>query len=57
MRTEVLDAYGDQLAADLDALSAMITTDDLLAWNTETDIEFRESDDVATEWLTEKGLI
>ena len=57
VRTEVLDAYGDQLATDLNDLSAMITTDDLLAWNTETDIELRESDDVATEWLTEKGLL
>ena len=54
--TSVLDAYGDQLRDDLNALSAMITTDDLLAWNTETDIELRESDDVAAEWLAEKGL-
>lgn len=54
---EVLGAYGDQLAADLNELSAMITTDDLLAWNTETDIEFRESDEVATEWLESKGLL
>jgi osmoprotectant transport system substrate-binding protein len=53
----VLAAYGDQLAADLNALSAMITTDDLLAWNTETDIALRESDAVATEWLQSKGLI
>lgn len=55
--TEVLDAYGDQLAADIDALSAKITTADLLAWNTETDIANRESDAVATEWLESKGLI
>jgi len=55
--TELLEAYGDQLVADLKELSAMITTDDLLAWNTETDIEFRESDDVATEWLKSKGLL
>jgi osmoprotectant transport system substrate-binding protein len=55
--TEVLEAYGDQLAADINELSAMITTDDLLAWNTETDIEFRESDEVATEWLESKGLV
>ena len=54
---EVLEAYGDQLADDLNTLSAAITTEDLLAWNTETDIELRESDDVATEWLTDKGLI
>ncbi len=55
--TALLDAYGDQLAADINELSAMITTDDLLAWNTETDIEFRESDAVATEWLESKGLL
>ncbi len=56
INTEVLEAYGDQLRDDLNALSAMITTADLLAWNTETDIEKRESDDVAAEWLASKGL-
>lgn len=55
--TELLDAYGDQLVADLDELSAMITTDDLVAWNTETDIANRESDEVAREWLESKGLL
>ena len=35
----------------------MITTDDLLAWNTATDIEFRESDEAATDWLESKGLL
>jgi osmoprotectant transport system substrate-binding protein len=53
----VLEAYGDDLAAVINELSAMITTDDLLAWNTETDINLRESDEVATEWLQSKGLI
>ena len=55
--TAVLDAYGPALAGPLDDLSALITTDDLLAWNTQTDIELRESDAVATEWLESKGLI
>ena len=55
--TETLDAYGDELLADLNALSEMITTEDLVAWNTSTDIDKEESDDVATEWLTSKGLI
>ena len=54
--TDVLEAYGDQLRDDLNELSAMITTDDLLAWNTETDIAKRESDDVAAEWLEAKDL-
>jgi osmoprotectant transport system substrate-binding protein len=57
IRTEVLEAYGDELAALINELSAMITTDDLLAWNTETDIELRESRDVAREWLESNGLI
>ena len=57
VRTEVLDAYGEQLSADLNELSALITTEDLLAWNTETDIELRESNDVATDWLTEQDLL
>ena len=54
--TEMLTAYGDQLKTDLNDLSAQITTDDLLAWNTSTDIDKKESDQVATDWLTEKGL-
>lgn len=57
VRTEVLDAYGDALADALNEISALITTDDLLAWNLATDIELRESDDVAEEWLEAKGLV
>lgn len=54
--TELLDSYGDQLRKDLNELSAMISTADLLAWNTETDIAKRESDAVAAEWLEAKSL-
>jgi osmoprotectant transport system substrate-binding protein len=56
VRTEVLDAY-DSLREDLDALSAAITTDDLIAWNKATDIDKRESDDVAEDWLEASGLL
>ena len=56
VRTEVLDAYGTQLSDDLNALSEQITTADLLAWNTSTDIDKEESDAVATAWLKEKNL-
>ncbi len=56
VRTEVLDAYGAQLTTDLNALSAAITTEDLVAWNQATDIDKKESDAVATDWLTEKAL-
>lgn len=52
----VLEAYGDFLEADLNELSALIATEDLLEWNVETDINFRESDDVAADWLDAEGL-
>ncbi len=54
---ELAEAYGDDLIDLIDQLTAMITTDDLVAWNIETNIEFRESDDVATEWLEANGLL
>jgi osmoprotectant transport system substrate-binding protein len=54
---ELIDAYGQDLVDALNELSAQITTEDLLAWNVETDIEFRESDEVATEWLEQQGLL
>lgn len=57
VRTELLEAYGDRLADDLNALSARITTDDLRAWNIETDVEFREHDAVAEEWLRTNDLL
>jgi osmoprotectant transport system substrate-binding protein len=56
VKTDALTAYGDQLKTDLNDLSAKITTDDLLAWNTSTDIDKQESDQVASDWLSEKGL-
>jgi osmoprotectant transport system substrate-binding protein len=55
--TEVLDAYGDDLRDALNAISAAITTEDMLEWNVQTDLEQRESDAVATEWLEAEGLI
>ncbi len=53
----VVGAYGDGLKAVLNDLSSKITTDDLIAWNVETDLKNREPDDVAKEWLQNKGII
>jgi osmoprotectant transport system substrate-binding protein len=53
----LVDAYGADLIAAIDALSARITTDDLVAWNVETDLRFREPVDVAREWLVAQGLL
>jgi osmoprotectant transport system substrate-binding protein len=57
LRDELIDAYGQALIDAINELSALIETEDLIAWNVETDLEFRESDDVATEWLEENGLL
>ena len=57
LRDELIAAHGDGLVDAIDALSALITTEDLIAWNVETDLEFREPIDVAREWLTERGLL
>jgi len=57
LRKELTDAYGQDLVDALNELSAQIETEDLIAWNTQTDLEFRESDEVATEWLEENGLL
>jgi osmoprotectant transport system substrate-binding protein len=57
INTEVLAAYGDPLRDALNELSATLTTEDLLAWNTAVDLDFEEPDAVATQWLEESGLL
>ena len=57
VRDAILEEYAPELAEALDELSAMITTDDLVAWNTSTDIDKEEPDTVAEDWLTSKDLI
>ena len=57
LRDELIEAYGQDLIDAINALSAQIETEDLIAWNVETDLQFRESDDVAREWLEDNGLI
>ena len=57
LRDELIDAYGQELVAAINALSEQIETEDLIAWNVQTDLEFRESDDVATEWLEANDLL
>jgi osmoprotectant transport system substrate-binding protein len=53
----LIEAYGAELVDVLDALSRRITTEDLVAWNVETDLRFREPIDVAREWLEAQGLL
>lgn len=57
LRKDLADEYGDALADAINELSAMITTEDLIAWNVSTDIDKEEPSDVATAWLEAKGLL
>lgn len=57
LRQDLADEYGDALADAINELSALITTEDLIAWNVSTDIDKEEPADVATAWLEEKGLL
>ena len=57
LRQDLADEYGAALADAMNELSALISTDDLIAWNVSTDIDKDESADVATAWLTEMGLL
>jgi osmoprotectant transport system substrate-binding protein len=57
LRKELADAYGKKLHDAIDTISTLLTTEDLIAWNVSTDIDKDEPADVATAWLTEKGLI
>ena len=52
------DAYTDELAEVLNAVSAELTTDDLIALRDRVEGDEKASaDDAATDWLAEKGLI
>jgi osmoprotectant transport system substrate-binding protein len=57
LRSEIAEAYGAELLAALDDLSALLTTEDLIEWNVATDIDHEEPADVATAWLTAKDLL
>ena len=57
LRQDLADEYGDALADAINELSAMITTEDLIAWNVSTDIDKEEPADVARAWLESEGLI
>lgn len=55
VRTELLDAYGDDLAALIDSISAAITTEVLVDLNTRSQ-EGLAPAEIAADWLAEQGL-
>lgn len=53
---ELSDAYGEDLAALLDNVSAELTTDDLTELNKLYDIDKEDAADIAADWLSEHDL-
>lgn len=57
IRTEVVDAYGDDLVALLESFSAALTTEDLTELNRRADIDQEDPALLAEEWLTDNGFL
>jgi osmoprotectant transport system substrate-binding protein len=57
LRSDLADEYGAALASAINEISALLTTEDLIAWNVATDIDKEEPADVATAWLEDAGLL
>lgn len=56
VRKEIVDAFGTELTALLDSISAKLTNAALQELNKATDIDKKDSDDVAGQWLRDNGL-
>ncbi len=56
VRTEIVDAYGSRFTDILDAVSAALTTEELIALNKAVEVDGEDPDRVAADWLAEKGL-
>jgi glycine betaine/choline ABC-type transport system substrate-binding protein/ABC-type proline/glycine betaine transport system permease subunit len=57
IRTEVVEAYGDDLVALLDSYSEALTTEDLTAMNARADLDQEDPALIAEEWLTTNGFL
>jgi osmoprotectant transport system substrate-binding protein len=53
---EVVEAYGEDLAALVDEISAAVTTEELVAMNRRYNIDTDDAEDIARDWLEEQGL-
>ena len=56
MRTDALRRHGDRLRGALDAVSAQLRTDDLIALNRSVEMDGATPDRAAREWLVARGL-
>ena len=57
IRSEVVEAHGDDLVALLDSYSEALTTEDLTAMNARADLDQEDPALIAEEWLSTNGFV
>ena len=57
VRNDLLQQGGDTLKADINAISAKITTPEITKLNAAVDIDHKDPEEVATEWVKAQGLV
>ncbi len=57
IRMDVVEAYGDELVALLEAYTAALTTEDLTELNKRADLDQEDPALLAAEWLTDNGFL
>ena len=57
VRSEIIDAYGDDFANALNEVSAKLTTTELIALNKLVGIDGQDPETVAAEWLAAIGVV
>jgi osmoprotectant transport system substrate-binding protein len=56
-RNDFLAKAGDEFKSTVNKVSAAITTEEITALNAKVDLDQEDADKVATDWLTQKGLL
>jgi osmoprotectant transport system substrate-binding protein len=57
VRNDYLSKAGDEFRAVVNKVSGMVTTEEITALNAKVDIDTQDADEVATQWLKDKGLV
>jgi osmoprotectant transport system substrate-binding protein len=57
VRNDYLSKAGDEFRTVVNKVSPMVTTEEITALNAKVDIDTQDADEVATQWLKDKGLV
>jgi glycine betaine/choline ABC-type transport system substrate-binding protein len=57
VRDDYLGKAGDEFKSLVNKVSAAVTTEEITKLNAQVDIDTKDADEVATQWLKDKGLL